>query len=100
MAISEIPSKLIERTESLTERKLGIASDLTKIIYEHKKEPVTQEEVLKTYVRFYESIKELIPSPLDNIKTKSFRRYVIISLVLSVIGLALYVFLGAKIFVR
>ncbi|RZI46951.1 hypothetical protein [Candidatus Finniella inopinata] len=68
MAISEIPSKLIERTESLVETKLQVAAELTKIVYTNDKDPMTDEKVLKSYKKFYDSLKDLAPTPLDSPK--------------------------------
>ncbi|WP_032112501.1 hypothetical protein [Candidatus Paracaedibacter symbiosus] len=98
MAISEIPSKIIERAEALTEMKLHVATELTKIIYLPSKERVTEKEVLATYYNLYNSIKELAPPPLEKISSKKTRAYLIIGgVILLLISLGLYVFPLAKI---
>ena len=68
MAISEIPSKLIERTESLVETKLHVAAELTKIAFINDKDHMTDEKVLKSYKKFYDSLKDIAPTPLDSPK--------------------------------
>ncbi len=96
MGSSEIPSKIIERTESLTERKLAVALDLTKIICD-KKTPMPQEEVLDIFFSCYEKIRELNPPPLEKISQNRFL-YVwglFFILALSVIA---YFYLSTRIF--
>lgn len=65
MSISEIPSKIVERAESLTEKKLEVAMELTKIIYSTARGHIGEEEVLATYFRVFKSIKEVSPPPLE-----------------------------------
>lgn len=68
MSLAEIPGKLIERTESLTETKLQVAASLTNIVYSSNKESITEEQVLATYFNLYDAIKVLAPPPLGKIK--------------------------------
>jgi hypothetical protein len=69
MAFSDIPSKLIERTEALTESKLSVAAELTKLICTHKN-TLTQEEVFEIFFKSYNQIKNLAPQPLEKISLK------------------------------
>ena len=68
MALAEVPSKVIERTESLMEAKLRVASELTQLLYSQKQQDITEEKLLRTYMWFYAHIKDLLPAPLDKPK--------------------------------
>ncbi|MBW8309748.1 MAG: hypothetical protein K0M45_08995 [Candidatus Paracaedibacteraceae bacterium] len=69
MSLAEIPSKIIEKTEALTEKKLEIAAILTALIYcTPSQESVTEEMVLRTYFNVFNEIKKLTPPTLEKIK--------------------------------
>lgn len=77
MAITDIPSKLIERTEALTETKLNVSMELTKIIYTdlHTREDINEKKVLNTFFTFYRELKELVPPPLENVNYPRLYKY-------------------------
>lgn len=68
MSFAEVPGKLIERTESLTEAKLNVAASLSALVYSGSSEKITAEQVLATYFKLYDEIKTLAPPPLGKIK--------------------------------
>ncbi len=90
-AITEIPAKLIERTEALTEAKLKTALDLTAIRCSNAKEPLKEEEILKIYFTFYHGMKDLLPPPLEKVaKKKIFRPILVGVIVATLLGGALF----------
>ena len=97
MSLSEIPSKIIEKTEALTEKKLEIAAILTALVYcTSQKENVTEEAVLRTYFNVFNGIKQLTPPTLEKIKSSKrsfYIKIIIIALILAG-GLGLIYALG------
>jgi hypothetical protein len=85
MSLSEIPSKIIEKAEALTEKKLEIAALLTALIYySSKKEDVTEETVLQTYFKVFNDLKQLAPPPLEKIYKS--RKHTYINILISILG--------------
>lgn len=83
MSLAEIPGKLIERTESLTEAKLQVAASLTNIVYSSNKENITEEQVLATYFNLYDAIKVLAPPPLGKVRYNKITLIFIIGAILA-----------------
>ncbi|MBI1954194.1 MAG: hypothetical protein HYS39_01145 [Proteobacteria bacterium] len=83
MAISEVPAKIIERAESLSETKMHIAAELTKLVYEQTKDSVTEEKVFSSFKHLYDKIEKLKPqNPIEALtirKMKKLRTYLILS---------------------
>ena len=78
MTISEIPAKLIERAEALTETKLQVAATLTTIAYSTaEQQELTEEKILKTYFNFYQKIKDVTPPPLEQLSAKKVNMYLV-----------------------
>ena len=77
MTISEIPAKLIERAEALTETKLQVAATLTTIAYSTARQELTEEKILKTYFNFYQKIKDITPPPLEQLSAKKVNIYLV-----------------------
>jgi len=78
MSFSEIPGKVIERAESLTETKLQVAASLTNLIYSENKKNLTEEQILKTYFNFYDGIKLLAHPPMEKSTHKKLKAFFII----------------------
>ena len=58
MAISDIPSKIIEIAETLSEKKLEIAFNLTQLIHKENKD---EKQVLETFNHCLEFVKDFLP---------------------------------------
>lgn len=75
MAISEIPAKIIERAESLSETKMCIATELTKLVYEQTKDFVTEEKVFSSFKHLYYQIEKFNPqSPIEALTTRKMKK--------------------------
>lgn len=60
MSFAEIPSKIIERSESLVETKMTIACEFTKLVYTNK-QPNSESMILETFERFYHDLVTILP---------------------------------------
>lgn len=90
MPVTDIASKIIERTEALTENKLIVAAELTKIIYSTQKEKLNEDIVLRTYFNCYERIQQLAPPPLEGIGRKKINRFMWAGSIISFLVFILY----------
>ena len=93
MPLSEIPAKLLEKTESLTETKLNIAASLTSIKCSQAKEEWDEEKILKTYFKFYQGIKDITPPPLEKFSQKKVNKYVVMGSIIFTLIIGVIVFL-------
>lgn len=67
MSLSEVPAKMIEKTEAFNEVRLQTAVELTKLFYQAPKKPSIEKEIFKTSLSYYTQVKEISPPPLDKI---------------------------------
>ena len=94
MSLSELPAKMLERTESYNEAQLSAAVELTKLVCQLNKAHTTEEEVFRTFFRCYDKIKEITPAALDKIKHQglTFKSMLIGTLtVITIVGITLYI---------
>ena len=62
MALMDIPSKLIERSETLIEAKMRISQEFTQFLYQHDEELLLNEEnLVSTFRSIYKEIDAYIP---------------------------------------
>lgn len=89
MSLSEVPAKMIEKTEAFNEARLQTAVELTKLFYQAPKKPSTEKEILQTFFNYYTQVKDISPPPLDKInwRKKSFS-------IIGVIGAVIMFVLG------
>ncbi len=91
MSLSEIPVAMIESAESFHGAHLETAVGLTSIVWQGTKGPSNEEEVFRTFIYYYTRLKEVAPPPLDKLKEqKKFKIIVGVSILVSIIALALY----------
>lgn len=94
MSLSEIPAKMIDKTESFNETQLHIALDLTKLVYQSTQKKLSTKEVLHTFFECYNHIKEISPPPLDKVKLKKNPlRLIGVFIFIGLLGAFLYYFL-------
>lgn len=93
MSLSEVPAKMIEKTEAFNEARLQTAVELTKLFYQAPKKPSTEKEIFKTFFNYYAQLKEISPPPLDKINWKKKPFYItgIIGAVVMVVMVLYYI---------
>lgn len=90
MALTEMTSKVIERAEALTEKKLHVAIELTKIMHPPTQNASTEKEILKTFYIFYNDIKEIAPPPVERFTAKRKKICIIVGIIILLIALGIY----------
>ncbi len=90
MSLTEIPAKMIEKTESFNEARLNTAIELTKLFYRSPETHATKEGILHTFFDYYSQVKEISPPPLDKITSKNKSLLLAGSILIVVVGLILY----------
>jgi hypothetical protein len=83
MPFSEIPSKIIERTESLTECKLQVSTELTKLYYTLNKKETCHDDtsIIKIYHKFYNHLRDVVPPALEGKGKKKIYIYIFLYLI-------------------
>jgi hypothetical protein len=100
MPISEIPAKMIEKTESYNEARMSAAVELTKVTYPTSvKVVLNEEEIFNTFMNYYNKIKKIpvppmLNAPLGKINWRKKSIIVFGSLILVIISMLLFYFKG------
>ena len=73
MSIFDLPTKMVESAENLTEKKFELTVRLLNTYYANKKPPANIPEMLESYDVIFKHLKKLTPRPQENFYVKHFK---------------------------